>query len=371
MSPVEIPSLPGLLDARDVAATGAAIAAVQEQSGAIPWFPGGHVDPWDHVECAMALLVTGEVEAAERGYAWLLRTQRADGSWPIRQSAGVVEDAGTDSNMCAYVAVGVWHHWLVRGDERFLARAWPAVRRALDLVVGMQLPSGGVAWAADQRGAAFDTALLAGSSSIHHALRCGLAVAELVGEPQPEWEIALAGLAHALREHEDGFEPKRRFSMDWYYPVLGGAVRGDAADHRLQARWEEFVVPGLGIRCVDDRPWVTGAETCELVLSLDAVGRRDAARALLADVQHLRNPDGSYWTGYVYADETRWPQEQSTWTAASVVLAVDALSQTTPGSDIFRGGSLPESHAEVLLECGCPPAEPSADGVARVSAHPR
>ena len=25
----------------------------------IPWFPGGHCDPWNHVECAMALDVVG------------------------------------------------------------------------------------------------------------------------------------------------------------------------------------------------------------------------------------------------------------------------------------------------------------------------
>ena len=40
---------------------------------------------------------------------------------------------------------------------------------------------------------------------------------------------------------------------------------------------------------------------------------------------HLRDPDGSYWTGYVFADDARWPVERSTWTAAAVLLAVDAL----------------------------------------------
>ena len=59
--------------------------------------------------------------------------------------------------------------------------------------------------------------------------------------------------------------------MEWYYPVLGGAVRGARPD-TIDERWDEFVVPGLGIRCVDNRPWVTGAETCELVMALDAMG---------------------------------------------------------------------------------------------------
>ena len=102
--------------------------------------------------------------------------------------------------------------------------------------------------------------------------------------------------------------------MDWYYPMLGGALRGPAAHERLAADWDRFVVPGLGIRCVSDRPWVTGAETCELVLALCAVGDHDRAAELFADMQHLRDPDGSYWTGYVYPDDARWPEERTTWT---------------------------------------------------------
>jgi hypothetical protein len=352
---VEIPSLPGLLSVHDVRRTAAAIARVQEPSGAVPWFRGGHTDTWDHVECAMALLVGGEVQASERAYDWLFRSQRADGSWPMRSRHGAVVDAGTDTNMTAYVAVGVWHHWLVRRDEAFVRRAWPVVRRALDRVTAMQLPFGGVAWAADPRGHAAATALVAGSSSVYQALACGVVLSELVDEPMPEWELAAGRLGHALRQHEDRFDPKPRYSMDWYYPVLGGAVRGDLAAARLAERWDEFVVDGLGVRCVHDRPWVTGAETCELVLSLDAVGQTDRAREVLRWMQHLRDDDGSYWTGYVFADGARWPVECSSWTSAAVVLAVDALSGTTPGADIFRGTTLPREFTEIGLECACVP----------------
>jgi len=141
--------------------------------------------------------------------------------------------------------------------------------------------------------------------------------------------------------------------MDWYYPVLGGAVRGDAARALLASRWEDFVVPGLGIRCVDTNPWVTGAETCELALALDALGDRAAALTLLRDMQHLRDGDGGYWTGYVFPDDALWPREQTTYTAAAVLLAVDALSTGTPGSDLFRGAGLPGDFPEIGLECGC------------------
>jgi hypothetical protein len=123
--------------------------------------------------------------------------------------------------------------------------------------------------------------------------------------------------------------------MDWYYPVLGGAVSGPAATERLAADWDRFVVPGLGARCVADRPWVTGAETCELALALAAAGQRDAAVEQVAAMQHLRHDDGSYWTGFVYPDDARWPVERTTWTAAAVVLASDALAAATPACGLF------------------------------------
>jgi hypothetical protein len=120
----------------------------------------------------------------------------------------------------------------------------------------------------------------------------------------------------------------------------------------MESRWEEFVVPDLGVRCVSDRPWVTGAETCELALSLHAIGDDRTATDLVAHMQHLRDPDGSYWTGYVFADGLRWPVECSTWTAAAVVLAVDAISETTGGAGVFRGDGLP-AVPDVHGECGC------------------
>ena len=350
-----------LLTTGEVAASGAAIAAVQEADGAVPWTVGGHVDVWNHVESAMALLIAGQETAAARAWDWVTRTQRFDGSWPLKVTAGVVDDASGESNMAAYVAVGVWHHWLVRRDEAFVRALWPTVRAALDLVCRLQLPFGGIAWSQewdDGRPATVnEEALLAGSSSIHHALRAGLTLAELVDDPQPEWELTAGRLGHALREHRDGFLDKSTFSMDWYYPVLGGAVRGPAAHELIASRWHEFVVPGLGVRCVDTDPWVTGAETCELVLALDALGDDERARRLFDDAQHLRRPDGSYFTGYVYPDQVHWPAEHTTYTTAVVLLADDALGGRTPGADLVRGAGLAADPEPFGLSCGCSSAD--------------
>ena len=369
MSLPDVPSIAGVLTSDQVACTASAIAAVQEPNGAIPWFAGGHTDVWDHVESAMALTAAGRSIEADRAYGWMLSTQRPDGSWPIRVDQGRVTDPGSDSNFCAYLATGIWHRWLVTSDYSATAQAWPAIKAALGFVVALQRPRGEIVWARGAGGLPVRTALLAGSSSIYLSLRCGLALAELMGEPQPEWELAAGLLGHALRLHPEAFERKDRFSMDWYYPVLAGPLAGGRAMARLDHRWDDFVVPGLGARCVEGEPWVTGAETCELALALDVVGDRDRAVAMVSSMHHLREDDGAYWTGYVYADGVRWPVEQSSWTAAAVILAVDALSNATGGAGLFRGEGLPQIQDIVGDDCGCRDAAPSADRVASLATH--
>ena len=155
---------------------------------------------------------------------------------------------------------------------------WPAVRDAIGWVLELQVPRGEVAWERDAAGEPGEFALLSGCSSILQGLRCAIALADLAGEPQPDWELAAVQLGHVLARHPEAFADKSRFAMDWYYPVLGGALRGAAGAARLAAGWDTFVVPGLGVRCVSDQPWVTVAETCELVLALDACGQRAQAR---------------------------------------------------------------------------------------------
>jgi len=352
--PHQLPAVDGVITAAQCKATGDSIARAQQPSGAIPWFPGGHTDPWDHVQSAMALTVTGHRTAAVRAYEWSRANQRPDGTWAAKYQRDEIEEARAESNFCAYLATGVWHHWRITRDRGFLRRMWPVVRRAMDAVLTLQSAGGQIWWARDPAGEPEREAMVTGNASIHLSLRCAVALAEQAGELVPEWELAAATLRHALDEHPERFADKSRFSMDWYYPVLGGVLPDHVAARRFAARWDDFVVPGLGIRCVSDQPWVTGAETCELALALDAAGRPADAREQLAAMQHLRDPDGSYWTGLVFADGKRWPVERTTWTGATVVLAADAISRTTPGSGVFRGEGL--TTGVVAGRCTCPAA---------------
>lgn len=339
--------LDGVLTAEQAAATVAGILAAQRADGAIPWFRGHHLDPWDHTEAAMALDAAGEHEAAERAYDWLVRHQNEDGSWYAAyadREDGVdtrePQDASRETNFVAYLAVGVWHHHLSTGDEAFLDRMWPAVYAAVEFVLRLQQPGGEIGWKREPSGEDVRDALLTGSSSIHQALRCALAIAEYRGDPQPDWELAAGALGHAIRRHPERFLDKSRYSMDWYYPVLGGALTGAEAKARI-GRWEEFVVPGLGVRCVLPNPWVTGGESCELVLALWATGESDRALEILRSIGHLRADNGMYWTGYVFDDREVWPVEQTTWTAGSLLLAVAALGGDEATGTVFGGLSLP------------------------------
>jgi hypothetical protein len=357
-----VPELAGILTADQVLATGRSIAAEQQPGGAIGW-PDGHVDAWNHVECAMALTTCGLRGPARRAYAWLADTQRPDGSWPVCAADGTDTERTTESNHAAYAAVGVWHELLVTGDEAFAATMWPVVRAAIEFALGLQTPRGEIIWRRLADGSPDSYALLTGNASMHQSLGCAIALADRVGEPQPDWELAAADLGHMVACHPDVYADKSRFSMDWYYPVLAGPVRGPAARQLLSAGWDTYLVPGLGVRCVSDEPWVTGAETCELAIALEAVGDRDGALELFEQIQFLRDPSGAYWTGWQYANRKHFPHERSAYTAAAVVLAADTLSGRTGAAGIFRDAAAGPSvwRAADPAACGCAQESVGAD----------
>jgi hypothetical protein len=340
--------LDGVLTAGQASQTVAALLAAQRGDGAIPWYRGHHLDPWDHVEAAMALDAAGEHERAGSAYDWLARHQLPDGSWYAAYADGDAArptDRARESNFCAYVAVGVWHHYLATGDEAFAERLWPVVLAAVEFVLRLQRPGGQIGWKREADGTPVRDALLTGCSSVHQALRCALALAEHRGQPQPDWELAVGLLGHAVRRHPERFLDKSRYSMDWYYPVLGGALRGPEAAARIEDGWDRFVVHGLGVRCVSPNPWVTGGESAELALALWSLGDGDRALRILRWMQHLRAEDGLYWTGYVFEDDAIWPREKTTWTAGSLLLAIAAIGGDPATAAVFDGTELPNGLA--------------------------
>lgn len=333
-----------------VAETAAWIAARQERSGEIPWAPGAKMDPWDHVHAAMGLAVAGRRVEARAAYRFLVDVQHADGGFACERRDGRVVNESRESNHAAYLATGLWHLHVAHPDPDFLAETWPAIERAIDFVVRLQEPSGAISWAVDPEGRAWRAPLLTGSSSIHGSLVCAERIADRLGHDRPAWRDARRRLGRVLRDDIEAFEgvdlPEGpgRHSMDWYYPVLGGALRDAPARDRLldPARTGVFLEDGVGCRCVQDRPWYTVAETCELALALDAAGLRSRARDVLSWVGWLRDGGGGYWTGATHPEREIYPDgEQTTWTAATVLLAADALGEGSPTSSFFRDLAAP------------------------------
>ncbi|HSG88553.1 MAG TPA: prenyltransferase/squalene oxidase repeat-containing protein [Pseudomonadales bacterium] len=323
------------------------IRSHQHGDGAVAWFDGGHVDPWDHVEAAMGLSIGGCRDEAEAAYAWLRRNQLPNGSWYASYRDGEVEDdTRAESNFVAYVATGIWHHYLITRDRTFLAASWPMVERAMAFVLSLQAPTGEIYWALDTRTGIDEDALVTGCASIYKSLECTINAAHELGEDPSRWIVARARLGGALRTRPERFdrtwESKARFSMDWFYPVLTGVVKDGEARARLRDRWDEFVEPGIGCRCVADQPWATVAESCELVLALLAAGEARQAADLFSWLHDRRADDGSYWTGYQFDEQVLWPMERPTWTAAAILLAADALARATPAARLFTTVCLPE-----------------------------
>jgi len=330
------------------------ILSQQQADGAIPWFEGHYADPWDHVEAAMGLSIAGEFAAAEKAYRWLADIQLPDGSWWAAYKGGEAHNGERrESNFVAYIATGIWHHYLVTGDDVFLHRYWPTVERAVEFVLGLQTGHGDIHWAVGDDGRPKQDALITGCSSIYKSLECAINIAHSLGYSRPRWVEGRAELGGALREKPQRFdrtwESKARFSMDWFYPVLAGVFSGNAARARLRKKWDEFVVAGLGCRCVNDEPWVTVAESCELTMALVAAGEGGRAAKLYRGLHRWQDSDGGYWTGYVYRDKAIWPEEKTTWTVGAMLLAADALAGLTPASGLFTSVRLLPEPARVAL----------------------
>ena len=316
--------------------TAESIAEWQLETGMIPWFPNGHADPWNHLEAAMALHTAGLEDEALKGYEWLEKIQREDGSWHNYYLENEIEQDKIDSNCVAYIATAVLHSYLISNDSGFLESMWNVVEPAIDFVVDMQTDRGEVIWARHADGTPWSYALLTGSSSIAHSIRSAVRIATELGYEKKEWEDAYSKLANVIQTNPDAFAPKKRWAMDWYYPVLTGVITGESGKRHLAEKNEIFEMEGKGIRCVSDRPWITTAETCECAIAYQSVGETQHAISLFNQIREYRNEKGQYLTGMVYPELVSFPEEEySTYSAAAVILAADSLMGITEASQLF------------------------------------
>ena len=128
---------------------------------------------------------------------------------------------------------------------------------------------------------------------------------------------------------------RKRFSMDWYYPILSGCLKQHEKSHYINKIFKDFYVDGIGIKCVIEEPWVTVAETSEFILALMCAGYDDEAKRLLFDVLNISDEEGIPFMGWQYEQNIFWPEEKPSWTAAALMLGADCVMDYTDASDLF------------------------------------
>lgn len=313
------------------------IVDAQKENGEIMWCKGEKTDPWDLVEAAMGLSVAGFFEEARKAFSWMANNQLEDGSWYASYIDGVPQDKTHDTNMTTYIASGVFHHYLVTKDTGFLKLMWPVVEKAIEFALNLQTEEGEIHWAVSPEGVTDKMALLTGSSSVFFSLKCAVATANILGHDKRDWKDALLKLKNSLNNRLFAYNiSKSRFSMDWFYPVLSGALTGVDAQNRINKNWKKFIVDGMGARCVSDEPWITIAETAELVLALKAMGRKGTAEIIFNWILERTYEDGSYWCGFTFPNMLIWPESKLSWTNGVMLLAADSLYNITDASNFFN-----------------------------------
>ena len=314
------------------------ILSCQDSEGGIRWEPNSKLDPWDHIESAMGLDVMGFEAESKNAYNWLRTHQESDGSWPSLFHSSEVNKL-KETNFSSYIAVGMWHHYRNFNDKNFLNEFWPVLDAAIEFTLLGQSEHGDFSWAKDKKNW-LDDSLKTGCSSIYMSLLCYKKIANEIDKRDRVSNIQVNNLRDCLKNKplrfDRNWDSKERYSMDWYYPILSGVFSKSESLDLIRDKWSEFVVEGLGCKCVKEEPWVTAAESSELVLALSKIGLNNEAEKILQDTFNLIDDDGLLWTGYVYKDKKFWPIEKPSWTMGAAILAGNSINKFSPSGDFFQ-----------------------------------
>ena len=217
---------------------------------------------------------------------------------------------------------------------------WPVVEAAVGFVLRLQQPGGEVLWSMDPDGHLGRYALLTSTSSIHHSLRCAIAMAECLGFERPEWELAADRMVEAIVHRPDSFRPQTTAGR-WT-----GTTRSSRGPWPASRRASASTAGGrsscsTGSGCAACRTSPGSRRPRPPSVSWPSMPSAGGPgdRRLLDWTRHLRHDDGGYWTGCVHPHACAIPGgERSTYTAAAVLLADHALygSAAAPASSGAR-----------------------------------
>ena len=306
------------------------IISNQSSSGAIFWDEKGKCDPWDHCECLIALAIYEEWEHFWRGVNWFFTNLNEDGLIYAEFQNEKPSKLHYESHHAPYIIMPLIQASLIDKEQNYKKiltnEQLLKLENIFEVLDDFKDEDGYFYWAKDSNGYS-DNSLITASMSIFLSL-----VAKDKSFPKFNTEM------WQEKFNRDGVD-RSRFSMDFYYPFLAGIKNNKKEFLDLL---DNYYVKGLGVKCVAEEPWVTIAESSECVISALIHDNENIAKQIFNDIQQFQNKDGIFPTGYQYDMEIFWPEENSTWTNAAVIIAAHALS--------FYDLSDNESSVNVFLE---------------------
>ena len=315
------------------------IKKIQLKSGAIPSNKDNSHDPWDHIESIMGLNFLQDKESADLAFDWLKNNQNADGSWYSKYLDEKPIELNKPTHYSPYISVAALHHYKIFSDKKKLSELWKTISLALDFSINLQNPNGTIPWSVDKNNKIEEDFLITGSSSILKSIECAIKISRILEEgDNNSWIRAYKSLAMAIKNPKGLFDvtmDRSRFSMDWYYPIISGALSSEEKDFYIKKILKDFYVDGLGIKCVIEEPWVTVAETSEFIITLVISNRLEEARKIFFEVMNITDENDVPYMGWQYEQNIFWPEEKPSWTSAALILAADSIYNFSSGSDIL------------------------------------
>ena len=320
---------------------GAYIKSIQYKSGAIPSNEDGTHDPWDHIESIMGLNIYKDIEASKSAFNWLTHHQNSDGSWYAKYYKTDAIEKNKPTHFSPYIAVAALHFFRIFKDINFLQSIWSSIELAVNFSVELQQDNGTIPWSINNNSQIENDYLLTGCSSILKSIECSIALSKILNKTEniEKWKKAHLLLSNAIQDPDGKFDlikDRKRFSMDWYYPILSGCLKQDEKSYYINKIFKDFYLDGIGIKCVIEEPWVTVAETSEFILALMCAGYDDEAKRLLFDVLNISDEEGIPFMGWQYEQDIFWPEEKPSWTAAALMLSADCVFDYSDASDLFK-----------------------------------
>ena len=316
------------------------IKSIQLESGAIPSNDDGSHDPWDHIESIMGLNFANEYESSKLAFNWLIKNQNQDGSWFSKYMDDIPIQKNKPTHFAPYISVAALHFYKIFSDKEYLEYLWPSIESAINFSIKLQIQNGTIPWSVDKNKKIEEDFLLTGSSSILKSIECGIAISKIIKSTKnlEDWNHSYELLSKAIKNPSGKFDllkDRKRFSMDWYYPILSGCLNDNQKFFYVDKVFKDFYIKEMGIKCVIEEPWVTVAETCEFIICLMISGRDEDAKKLLKDVINISDINGVPYMGWQYEENIFWPLERPSWTSAALIIAADSVMGLSKGKDLF------------------------------------